>query len=230
MRRVDLLETLAARIDAVVRPHPLRVAIDGVDGAGKTVLADALVAPLGQRGRPVIRAGIDGFHRPRRERLARGAESAAGYYHDSFDHEALRAALLDPLGPDGSRRYRRACFDYRSDRPLAPPLEIADPRAVLLFDGVFLQRPELRDGWDLVVFVHAPFEVSAARARARDLSARPDVAAERGEAARRRLEREIERRYAVRYVPGQELYLDACRPRERADLVVVNTDPAAPEL
>jgi hypothetical protein len=40
----------------------VRVAIDGVDGVGKTTLADELVAPLQLLGRDVIRASIDGFH------------------------------------------------------------------------------------------------------------------------------------------------------------------------
>jgi hypothetical protein len=36
-------------IAAVERPHPARVALDGVDGAGKTHLADELVGPLSRR-------------------------------------------------------------------------------------------------------------------------------------------------------------------------------------
>jgi uridine kinase len=39
--------------------HPVRVAVDGIDAAGKTTLADALVNPLSQLGRGVIRASND---------------------------------------------------------------------------------------------------------------------------------------------------------------------------
>ncbi len=35
MTRAELLTQLAARLAAVILPHPLRVAIDGVDAAGK---------------------------------------------------------------------------------------------------------------------------------------------------------------------------------------------------
>ena len=38
--RQNLVRNLASRIVEVVRPHPIRVAIDGVDAAGKTTLAD----------------------------------------------------------------------------------------------------------------------------------------------------------------------------------------------
>jgi uridine kinase len=43
----------------------VRVAIDGVDGAGKTTFANELAEVVGGLGRPVIRASVDGFHNPR---------------------------------------------------------------------------------------------------------------------------------------------------------------------
>jgi uridine kinase len=92
------LAILGRRILQVELSHPTRVAIDGPDAAGKTTLARELEHVLERSGRPVIRASIDGFHRPRAERLARGPESPDGYYFDSFDYPALRSALLEPLG------------------------------------------------------------------------------------------------------------------------------------
>jgi uridine kinase len=41
---------------------------------------------------------------------------------------------------------------------------------------------------------------------------------------------EVERRYRLRYIPGQELYIAEARPEEAADAVVVNDDPVAPLL
>ena len=66
-----LLDRLA---DTIVNLHPdrrIRVAIDGVDGAGKTVLADALAPLVIAKGREVIRASVDGYHNPRAVRYAR---------------------------------------------------------------------------------------------------------------------------------------------------------------
>src|ERR671936_3199905 len=91
------VEELANRIETVRRPHPVRVAIDGVDAAGKTTLADELAAVLRGRGREVIRASIDGFLRPRAERYRRGELSPEGYYHDSFDYAALRETIGEAL-------------------------------------------------------------------------------------------------------------------------------------
>src|SRR5918994_1676380 len=44
------------------------VAVDGIDGAGKTTFADGLAEVFAEAGSAVYRASIDGFHRPRAER------------------------------------------------------------------------------------------------------------------------------------------------------------------
>lgn len=191
--------------------------MDGPDAAGKTTLADELAAVLRARGREVIRASVDGFHRPRGDRYRLGADSPEGYYRDSFDHEALRRELLDPLGPGGSREYRTGVFDFRTDSPLVTPIARAASDAVLLFDGVFLLRPELRERWDLRIFVQVEPEESLCRALLRDV----ELFGSR---------EEVEHRYRTRYLPGQRIYLEEARPLAAADLIVVNDDPTAPEL
>jgi uridine kinase len=217
LTRQDLLEHLADRIAALQRPHPTRVAIDGVDTAGKTTLADELVAKVVARGRPVIRASIDGFHRPRAERYRRGADSPEGYYEDSFDYVTLRDLLLCPLGPGGDRRYRRASFDFRTDAAVLASSEEAPSDAVLLFDGVFLLRPELDALWDYRTFVDVAFEVALERAMRRDRARFGSAEA-------------VQARHLKRYIPGQRLYLSATRPRERADVIVENDNPLRPRL
>src|SRR5688572_29261041 len=121
MTRTEILDQLAASIAAVRRDHPTRVAIDGVDGAGKTTPADELVAPVRRAGRAVIRASVDGFHNPRAVRYVRGPDSPEGYFLDSFDYATLKRELLDPLGPQGDAGFRTAAFDYRVDRPAESP-------------------------------------------------------------------------------------------------------------
>ncbi len=217
MRRSELLEALVRRICALKAAHPARVAIDGTDAAGKTTLADELVAPLAACGRPVIRASIDGFHRLRAERYQRGPFSPEGYYRDSFDYTALREALLDPLGPGGSARFRRFVFDYRADRPSLASEEVAAPDAVLVMDGVFLLRPELVGLWDYRVLVESSFRVTLERALRRDVALFGSAEAVRA-------------RYLQRYIPGQQLYIEEARPQEQADAIVRNENPAYPTV
>ena len=215
--RSDVIRELAARIHSLKLQHPIRVAIDGIDGAGKTSLADELVEPLASLGRPVIRASIDGFHRTRAERYRRGDESAEGYYCDSFDNTALVTALLGPLGPAGTRRYRTAVFDYRDDKPVTQQVETADRSAVLIFDGVFLLRPELVCSWDFTVFLQTSFATALERVMSRDASTFGSSSAAR-------------ERYATRYQPGQRLYLAEATPERFADVVIVNDDLSRPRM
>lgn len=217
MKRSALLEQLADLITSLKRPHPLRVAIDGVDAAGKTTLADELVEPVQARGLVVIRASIDGFHNPQRVRYRRGPNSPAGYYLDSFDYAALKSLLLEPLGPGGNLRYRTAAFDYRSDSVLNAPRRLANPRSVLLFDGVFLLRPALFDFWDFKLFVDVDLAIAMQRACARHQRQSGAIDTMRD-------------KYRQRYGPGQRIYLRQCCPKERADAIVANDNLLDPSL
>jgi uridine kinase len=217
MDRPQVLHTLTARILELRRPHPVRVAIDGIDAAGKTVLADDLADALCASGRTVIRASVDGFHNASSTRYARGTDSPEGYFLDSFDYAALRTFLLDPLGPRGARWYRDAVFDYRADRPVDGVPRLAPADSILLFDGVFLLRPELRDVWDISIFLRVSFGTSLQRAMQRD-------------AAQGRSSEDVRRRYAARYIPGQTLYLERCCPERHATILVDNEDPERPRI
>ncbi len=222
MDRDTLLAQLADRIAGVARRHPIRVAIDGVDGAGKTVMADQLVHPIERLGRSTIRASVDGFHNPRDVRYRRGADSPQGFYHDSYNYSRLIEYVLEPLGPGGSRLYRSAAFDHRTDSVVQTPLLHAPDYAVLLLDGIFLHRPELRDYWDFSLFLRVNFDVTWSRMLDRDGP---------GNAARSEdVLRPFRQRWEDRYVRGQELYLSEAEPERWASVVIDNNVPGDAEL
>jgi uridine kinase len=209
--RHEVLDELVVRLLGRSGRDVLRVAIDGVDGAGKTHLADELAGLLRASGRSTIRASVDGFHNPKAIRYRRGRESPEGFFLDSYDYDGLKAALLDPLSPGGTRRYRVAIFDHRTDEPVCQPDRIASSGEILLFDGIFLHRPELRRYWDYSIFLQVAFGVSIPRG-ARRGEGSPDLAAPSNR----------------RYVQGQELYLSRCDPMSFASVTIDNDDLAAP--
>ena len=141
--RSAVLGQVAGLVEQRRRPGSvLRVGIDGVDGAGKTVLGDELAEVLTARRVPVIRASVDGFHHPSVVRYRQGRSSPQGFYEDSYDYEALHRELLHPLARNGSGRYRTAVFDVAADAPVAVPHREAAGDEVLVLDGIFLHRPE----------------------------------------------------------------------------------------
>lgn len=189
----------------------MRVGVDGVDGAGKTVFAGELAAALGAAGRAVLEVSADDWHQVRALRYARGRQSPEGFWLDSYDYARLRSEVLDPLGPGGSRRYRSRGHDLVSDEVLSGEWSVAPAAAVLVLDGLFLQRAEL-EGWlDFVVWLDVPFEETTRRMAVRDgSSADPSDPS------------------MARYVQAQRMYFAQRSPWERADLVVDNTDVEAP--
>jgi len=209
------LRRLAA---AIVELHPnriVRVAIDGVDGAGKTTLADALAPLVAEQGRPAIRASVDDFHHPRALRYARGRHSPDGHYLDSYDYDSFRQLLLEPLGPGGSGRYVAKSFDLDNDRPFDPLTQQAPPAAALIVDGIFLHRAELRSFWDLSVFLKVDFDVSVPRGAQRGPAYDPpDAAAPLNQ----------------RYVGGQMRYFSECAPEHHADIVIDYNDLHQPKI
>ena len=205
--RRAVLDRVAAAVLALPIRGTARVGIDGVDGAGKTTFADELRDRLASSGRPLIRAGVDRFHHPRPIRYRLGRYSPEGFYRDSYDYETLRRLLLDPLGPGGSGRFRRAIFDVDADVAVDAPEERAAPGSILLLDGIFLHRPELRGVWDLSVFLRVEWSRNH---RLRGAPPDPEAPSTR------------------RYHDGQRLYFRECAPWDCASIVVDNDDLDAP--
>ncbi|MDT7551426.1 MAG: uridine kinase, partial [Actinomycetota bacterium] len=115
----------------------------------------------------------------------------------------------------GAETVSTSWFDHRSDQPLRTEATGIPRTAALVVDGVFLLRPELRDYWDLTVYLNVPEAVSVARVLTRDGDL---LAGEEG----------VRRRYKRRYLPGQALYRAAASPFGRADIVIDNSDPEHP--
>lgn len=188
------------------------VAIDGLDGAGKTVLAEELVelAAEGPSGsgddRPVASMSIDGFHHPRAVRYARG-RGPDSFFHDSYDYGAFVRSVVTPFR-DGAPIVP-AAWDVEADVPAAPARLVPPPRCVLLVEGIFLHRPELRTHWDASVWLEVPFEISVPRGNVR-LPGRYDSNPEAD--------------VNHRYVGGQRLYLAECKPWGRANWIIDNED------
>ncbi|MBD7920003.1 uridine kinase [Cellulomonas sp. Sa3CUA2] len=211
----DGFEELVSRmLEAVPAGRRALVAVDGSGASGKTTLTARLAARV--RDRPVVVLHADDFFHPSAHRHARGRFSPEGFWRDAYDYASLVDLALAPLHPDADGRYVPASFDRVADRTVLAPARQAADDALVLVDGTFLHRDELRGRWDWSLYLHVPFDVAARRMVERD-GVDPDPA--RGPLAR--------------YAGAQRLYLAAAEPWRRASLVVDTTaeprivDPAA---
>ena len=197
------------------------VGVDGIDGAGKSTFADELAGVLRARGVATDRASIDSFHRPRAQRWAAGRTSPVGFYRDSHDLDQLHSHLLAPIAQH--RPYVTAVFDEPSDRRIDIRWHDPQPGGVLVFDGIFLHRPELADVWHYSIWLDG-----VERVRTRRMEIVMDGCPV--DPAHRMLHFLAWWARFDRYVTGQRLYLEQSDPVARADLVVDNNDFARPVI
>jgi pantothenate kinase len=142
---VDLLDDLAARVRALRRSGDRRVLIGiaGAPGAGKTTLAEALVARLG--GFPAVaHVPMDGFHLADRElvRLRRADRKGAP---DTFDVDGY-AALLQRIR--AGEAVWAPGFDRTLEQPLAQAVPVAAETGIVVSEGNYLLLPD--PGWRAV--------------------------------------------------------------------------------
>ena len=109
---MDASSIVVARTPALGRPA--LVAVDGVDGSGKTILAAALADAYARVGRLAFVVHEDVFLNPRAVRYRLGRDSPVGFFLDTYDLPALNAKVLDALAVGGSPRIVPAAFDYHA--------------------------------------------------------------------------------------------------------------------
>jgi uridine kinase len=209
--RRELLESLVAEFAHHYAKGRTTFAVDGPDAAGKTRFADDLALAFGRAGFTAFRASIDDFHQPREYRYRAGRYSPEGYYRDAFDYSILRRVLLEPFRMGGSTGFQLAAFDLKRDAPVASEWVTGPADAVLIVDGVFLNRAELRGAWHFSIWLDADPKVRLARMVERD-GADPNPKAASN----------------TRYSQAQRLYVRDAQPNTAANAIVDNTDPDAP--
>lgn len=142
---------LVARVRHAVAAHqrsrpdlPVVVALDGRSGAGKSTLAEAIARDLGAS---VVHG--DDFYRDMPDAERRSLSAADGVDR-FFDWERLRDEALVPLRARTPARYR--CFNWAAGHGLGETIVI-EPRDVVIVEGVYAARPELKDLVDLRVLM-----------------------------------------------------------------------------
>jgi pantothenate kinase len=140
------LRTVDAVVDAIVEAAAsvprLIVGITGAPGAGKSTIAEAVVARLGSAAALLP---MDGFHLPQATLVARGARERMGA-PDTFDVDgfvetltAVRAAASDVHAPG---------FDRSVEEPVPRAIVIPAATRIVVVEGNYLLHDA--GGWERV--------------------------------------------------------------------------------
>lgn len=202
--RETIFKDLIQKVD-INKNKPTLIAVDGVDGAGKSTFAKEFFKYLQGKKTHVLYSSVDYFHNSRIVRHSTEMKTSQAYFSNSFNYAALKKELLDPL-KNSTRDYCvTQYFDHRNDSRVKENKVKILPDTVLVFEGIFSNRDELKDYWDFSIFLDVTFDESYKRMAVRDgCPADPhDLKNER-------------------YYQGQKIYFDSCDPKKRASVVINN--------
>ena len=212
--RAIFAHMLGAILERKLPEAPFIVGINGIDGSGKTSVASKFTGFVGDQGQSLQTIHIDDFHNPKAIRYAGDRPEPEKYFHQSFNLQALIDGVLTPIRQGGGLQKIFSLLNLETDQFDLERTYAVTPDTIVVFEGVFLFRPELLPFLDYRVLVDIPFETSKERAvlRSPDLT-EDDLAS-----------------YDRKYLPAQRQYFEACRPHEVADLVIDNLDFQTPKI
>lgn len=149
------------------RPPAFTVAIAGGSGSGKTSLCRALVGLIGPQGCAVL--DHDSYYRDL-SHLPPAARAATNFDHpESLESELLAHHLAELRH---GRAVGRPVYDFSIHARTERTTHI-EPRPVILCEGILLLAvPELRDAFDLRVYIDTPPDIRALRRVLRDIQER----------------------------------------------------------
>lgn len=174
------------------------VGVDGCGGSGKSTFARGLVAAGSD---DVTLVQMDDFYKPTAERPTGENRPIGG----NFDWERVRSQVIEPLSQGEVARYQR--YDWGQDA--LAEWHVARRSGIVVIEGVYATRNELRSFYDYRVFVECPRDERLRRGLERD-----------GEAARDTWEKV--------WMPVEAQYMDLHQPWRHADLLIDGSRSTSP--
>jgi phosphoglycolate phosphatase len=189
------------------------IGVNGVDTSGKTQFSSKLKRFLQTRGHKVCLIHMDDFHNPSSIR-GQGGNPIESYINNAFNLELLEKEILLPLKNEGFLDKELTLLDLESDQYNSKKRFYIDEEVIAIIEGVLLYREPIDKYFDLRIFLDISFDEVLRRAEIRDVPLY-------GEA--------FLKKYKEKYIPIQQRYISECRPIEKSDFVIDNTNYNRPE-
>ena len=212
MNEKEAFETVKKKIIEIQskKKKPIRIAINGIEGTGKTVFAERLTEYLNSNEMKAIQISIDGFHFNKEVRYKQGRNSAKGYYENSYDELAFVDKVLKSSQTE-KPNYTSATHDLETDEYLnLKPIEISN-ETIIITDGAYLFKPNYINHWDLKIYLKTDFENAMKRGIERDKERLGGF-----EATKEKFEK--------RYHKASKIYLNENKPEGKSDIIFDNSD------
>jgi uridine kinase len=181
------------------------VGIDGLGGAGKSTMVNSLMLQLQNEDYHSYVLHIDDFIHTKHIRYDESKEEWYCYYNMQWRYDYLVEEILCPIKKGNKIDKLIEIYDKEKDAYILEPICIPQS-SVLLIEGIFLQRKEIKSYLDYIIYIDVPQEIRFNRVLARDSYI--------GELD------DIKCKYERRYFPAENRYLLEYSPIENADFVL----------
>lgn len=189
----------------------LLVGISGIDGSGKSTMARRVVERLKSQGLRASLISLDAWHHPPEKRFNKD-DPARHFYQHAFRFDELFDILINPLKYNGSAHITVE-LTRLPENDLYPHSYDLDEVDVIVLEGIFLFKKELRESYDLAFWVECSFETALQRAILRNQEGLS--------------EEEIIRDYQTIYFPAQKFHLIKDNPKSNVDGIVESDELAS---
>lgn len=183
----------------------LVVGIDGLGGAGKSTISEALFETLREEGHNVTVLHIDDFIHPRRVRYSDDCPEWECYYKLQWRYDYLKDTVIRAAKNGEDFVGDIELYDKDTDSYFLSPTHIPNG-GIVIIEGIFLQRPELDGLFDFMIYIDVPEEIRLSRVLERDGYI--------GDKA------QIKSKYDSRYFPAERHYIKTCAPADNADFII----------
>lgn len=189
------------------REKTLIIGIDGLGGSGKSTIVDSLKLQLSNRNYNTFILHIDDFIYPKNIRYNESKEEWNCYYNIQWRYDYLIKEILMPIRQGIEIHKEIEIYDKDNDVYILEQIKIPQG-SILLLEGIFLQRKDIREYFDCVIYLDVPKEVRLNRVINRDKYI--------GDSE------DIKLKYERRYFPAEDKYIEEYCPMENADFILTH--------
>ena len=178
------------------------IGIDGLGGAGKSTISEKLCQKLEEHHYSALLLHIDDFIHVREVRYNPAYSDWQCYYDLQWRYDYFLDVIRN-IKDCRDDYIDIELYDKDNDTYFQQRFDVSR-NSIVIVEGIFLQRKELKDVFDYMVYIDIPEEIRLERVLKRDTYIGG--------------EQEIIDKYKNRYFPAEHKYIENYQPQKRADL------------